>query len=112
MKLSFNFKKTKIGKKIFSVRYFYVLIAIMAIISFIILGQFLYKNFYLTITQAQDIVILRQEVAPDSINVERVNKVLDLIDKKIEAEKPQNLELAKNPFGLFSSPQAGVPGID
>lgn len=59
------------------------------------LSLFLYKNFYETITQAKKIIILREKVALDTIDMEKFNVIMDKLAKKISPYKPENVI---NPF--------------
>ncbi|MFA6410370.1 MAG: hypothetical protein WCW26_02225, partial [Candidatus Buchananbacteria bacterium] len=75
--------KLKIFQLFLSLKYVYSLVAIIILLVSAALGSFLYKNVYQTITQSNEIILLRQEVAPDRINMAKVNSVLESFDKKI-----------------------------
>lgn len=75
----------------------------------ITLGFFLYKNFYQTITQSKEIILLRKEVAPDSLNLEKVEKIIELLEKKTTTTEMINLEKIKDPFRSIESRQPSPP---
>jgi hypothetical protein len=68
----------------------FITLAILIFISF-----FLYKNFYQTITQTKEIIILREKVAIDTVNMEKFNIIINKIAKKTT---PNMLENINNPF--------------
>lgn len=77
-------------------RCFYGLSIIFIAVIFCLLFLFLYKNFYQTITQAKEIVILKEKVATETIDMEEFNKVINKLNQKIIPPKiPANLN---NPF--------------
>ena len=88
-------KKIKLN---FSLFYVYTFIALFSISVVAFLSWFLYENFYKTITQSEQIILLRQEVAPDTINTQRVNKVLNSLAKKTNVNKIIEWTSIKNPF--------------
>lgn len=90
--------KIKASKILFSLRYFYVLIFILLAGSLVILGNFLYTNFYQTISQSEEIVLLKQEVAPDIIDTKKVEAVLGQINKKPLQSEGINLDEVSDPF--------------
>ena len=94
MKLKIELPKIRVSQK-----KLYVLSALIIIAVFSTLGFFLYKNIYQSITQSEQIIILRQEVAPDIIDMKKFNNVLEKIIKKTSPEEI-NLENIKNPFLL------------
>ena len=47
-----------------------------------LLGYFLYNNLYQTIAQSKEIILLKQEVAPDTIDLKKVNEALAAIEAK------------------------------
>lgn len=47
-----------------------------------LVSLFLYKNFYRTITQSEEILILRQKVAPLSVEMNKFNEVMKKIKEK------------------------------
>ena len=69
-------------RRLFSVKQLYYLVYIVGIGAMVYIGYFIFENYYQTVTQAQEIADLRKEVAPESINLERVNKILGAIDNK------------------------------
>lgn len=84
-------------KNPFSLKHFYLVAAILVIAVLIALGVFIYQYFYQTITQAKEIILLKSQVAPETINLDEVNKILGLLDKKITSDNINWPEI-KNPF--------------
>ena len=101
--------KIKITYIILSIRYFYAVVALIITAVVCLLSWFIYNNLYLTITRAQTIVILKQEVAPDTINLVLINSVLEKIDKKIANPPALNLQSIRNPFGAVTIDQTSPP---
>lgn len=99
--------KIKFSYAFLSLKYI-SLIIIVIIIGFVaILGHFLYTNFYQTIAQSQEVILLKQEVAPDTIDIKRVERVLKALDEKTTATPTLNLQEVKNPFST-SLPQQPI----
>lgn len=74
---------------------FYFLAALLSA-SFIIFVFFFYQKFYLTLTQAEEIIILKSQLAVDNLNLDLLQKV-----QKFEEEKSAvviNFKDLKNPF--------------
>lgn len=93
--------KIKKPKKIrisFSARYLYILAWLMMIGTCTYLGFFLYENFYQTVAQTDEIILLKKEVAPDIIDTEKIDKVLHLINEKTTATSTIDYDAASNPF--------------
>ena len=75
---------------------FYIIMFIISS-SFIIFLLFLYQRFYLTLIQAEEIVILKSQLAVDVLDIELYQKV------KISAENRKNApavnwQEVRNPF--------------
>ncbi len=70
-------------------------IIIITIIILIFVSLFLYKNFYQTITETKEILILREKVVLDMVNMEKFNIIMDRLTKKTS---PQELKNITNPF--------------
>jgi len=70
-------------------------IIILTLIILIFISLFLYKNFYQTITQAKEILILREKVALDTVNMEKFNLIIDKLAKKTA---PKQLDNIISPF--------------
>ncbi|OGY43135.1 MAG: hypothetical protein A3J62_03485 [Candidatus Buchananbacteria bacterium RIFCSPHIGHO2_02_FULL_38_8] len=90
--------KIKFFRIIFSLRNTYILIIIAILLALSWVVYFLYKNIYQTITQSEEIILLKQEVAPDTINMAKVNAVLESINKKTTSTESIEWEKIKNPF--------------
>jgi hypothetical protein len=104
-------QKLKIFQPIFSLNYLYSLIVILSIAILSALGMFLYKNFYQTITQSEQIIVLRQEVSPDTINTKKIESVLELLNKKNTTTENSDLQNIKIPFSSDATPR-NTFGID
>ena len=59
-----------------------LIIIILTLVILVLISLFLYKNFYQTITQTKEILILREKVALDTINLEKFNLIIDKLAKK------------------------------
>ncbi len=74
----------------------YALITLIAV-TFIIFIFFLYNKFYLTLTQAEEIIILKSQLAVDTLNLDLLQKI-----EKFETERKTapaiNFANLKNPF--------------
>ncbi|MBI4779233.1 hypothetical protein HY797_02160 [Candidatus Falkowbacteria bacterium] len=70
-------------------------IIFITLIILIIISLFLYKNFYQTITQTKEIIILKEKVATNAVNMEKFNAI---INKLAEKTKPGELKNIINPF--------------
>lgn len=86
MKL-FNLSTSKIFK------YFYLIISIVCFVIFIFISLFLYQNFYKTITQTEEIMVLRREVATEDINMNLFDRIIDRLSEKV---KEREIELDIN----------------
>ena len=102
--------KIKIPKlrflKIFlSLRVIFILVIIIFIAIVGYLGWFLYNNLYQTIAQTEQIIVLRAEVSPYSIDIKQFNTILETLEKKTSQKnlKKINWSEIKNPFGFTSA---------
>lgn len=57
-------------------------IILIILLALICVSLFLYKNFYQTITQTKEILILREKVAVDTVNLEKFNIIMEKLTKK------------------------------
>jgi hypothetical protein len=62
--------------------YAYLIIFCLAAAILAMVSLFLYKNFYLTITQSEELIILHKTVAPSDININKFNEVLSEIEQR------------------------------
>lgn len=69
-----------------------IFITLVIIIS---LSLFLYKNFYQAITQTKEIIILREKVALDTVNLEKFNIIMNKLAAKT---RPNELKNIISPF--------------
>lgn len=72
-----------------------MIIIVLTIIIFILVSAFLYRNFYQTITQTKQIIVLREKVALFAVNMEKFNLIIDRLTKKT---LPKKLDSINNPF--------------
>lgn len=70
-------------------------VALLAITILALLSLFLYKNFYQTITQTKKIMILREKMAVETINLDKFNTIINKLMKKIS---PHELKNITSPF--------------
>lgn len=70
-------------------------IIVITLVILIFVSLFLYKNFYQTIAQTKEILILREKVAIDTVNMEKFNIIMN---KLTEKTKPNELKNIINPF--------------
>ncbi|NUM25164.1 MAG: hypothetical protein HUU49_00900 [Candidatus Buchananbacteria bacterium] len=90
--------KIKASKALFSLRYFYILIFVLLLTALALLGSFLYRNFYQTIAQSEEIILLKKEVAPDIIDINKVETVLNRLNKKSSTTDDINFDVITDPF--------------
>jgi len=89
------------------------IVILIALAALVILGLFLYKNLYVTITQSEEIILLKQEVAPDTIDRTKVNTVLSALEKKVTSADDIDWLQVKNPFNFsVQTPAPSQIGID
>jgi len=112
MKIKLRLSKLKIlGFIIGLASYLRLAVVLIALVVFALLAFFLYKNLYLTITQSEEIILLKQEVAPDTIDMDKVNKSLEALEKK--ATTTIDWSKIKSPFDSYGpQPVANPTGID
>jgi len=83
------FKISRItGSKIFLL--FYSSLAVICALIFVCSSLFLYKNFYQTIIHAQEVLVLRREVAIDDIDMDKFDQIIKKIELK---EKARDLDV-------------------
>ncbi len=75
----------------------YIIITALVFISTGLLLWYLNKNFYRTITRAEEVIILQQEVAPHSINGNLLTIVLDQLGQR-QVSYQVEIEEISNPF--------------
>lgn len=66
-------------------------IIFIILIILIFVSLFLYKNFYQTITQTKEILLLRQKVAIDTVDMEKFNVIMDRLTKKTMPKELKNI---------------------
>ena len=80
-------------QKIFT--YLYLLVIISTIASLFFISNFLYDNFYLTITQAQEIINLGSQIAEEMVDMKKYDAVMKNIEEKNKMQEVSNIN---NPF--------------
>lgn len=69
-------------KKMFFIYYILMTILSLSILTYV--TSFLYKNFYQTITQSEEIILLKKEVASEDVNMDKFERIILNIEKKKE----------------------------
>lgn len=72
-----------------------MVIIVITLIILIFVSLFLYKNFYMAITQTKEILILREKVAIDTVNMEKFNIIMAKLADKTKFNEIKNII---NPF--------------
>ncbi|MCK4554353.1 hypothetical protein KAU19_05345 [Candidatus Parcubacteria bacterium] len=75
--------------------WFYFLVIIASLFVFGCVSLFLYENFYQTITQSKEILILQEKVAIEAINMKKYDIVMEKIKQKTSLRK---IEKFSDPF--------------
>lgn len=73
------------------IHYFNLMLGLMIVIIFIFVTLFLYNNFYKIIIQSEEVVILKSQVAPVDINMNKFNNILEKLKEKT---KEKNLDIS------------------
>lgn len=81
-----------------SLRIVSVVVAMMITGAIVGVSFFLYAYLYRTIAQSEEIILLKQEVAPESIDIEQVRKTIDNLEEK--DARPALPERYRNPFSF------------
>lgn len=87
-------KKPKLKIKITPKRiifWFYFLIVVAGLTVSGCVSLFLYENFYQTITQSKEILILQEKVAIETINMKKYDDVMEKIKQKTTLRKLKKL---------------------
>jgi len=93
-----NMKKPKFKIKISPKQitfWFYFLVIILSLAIFAYTYLFLKNHFYDTITQSKDIIILKEKVASETINVKKFDDIMEKLKQKTTPRQIKNLN---NPF--------------
>ena len=83
-----------------SINYLYIITWLLVILLSGYMVYFLNENFYKTIAQIRIIEPLRKQVAPDIIDIEKVERVLELINDKMNATSTTKFSDLTNPFDI------------
>lgn len=76
-------------KKISSL--FTTVIIFLTIVVLIFISLFLYKNFYQAIAQTKEILILREKVALDTVDMEKFDSIINKLTKKTAPKELKNI---------------------
>lgn len=82
MKLKYKIPYKKI------IAYSYIMIAISGFLATAYTLQFLYSNFYQTLTSSTNLLDLKTKVANDSINIKKFDQILARIKSKRNLPEP------------------------
>lgn len=63
---------------------FYILTSIITIVFLVCISMFLYKNFYQVITQSKEILLLRQKVVIETVDMDKFEAVIKKVEEKIK----------------------------
>jgi len=88
-------------RKIFLFKIFSLIISILIISLLCWLLLFLYKNFYQSFIQMQEINISQKEIIKETVDISLANKIIQKLQIKKDVIFPKNLKRTKNPFSLF-----------
>lgn len=99
-------------RRLFSIKQLYYFVYIAGIGAMIYIGYFIFENYYQTITQAREIADLKKEVAPESIDLDKINKILEAIDNKSTSTNAIIDPNTNNPFDPFESQQNSQAAVD
>ena len=79
--LKFDSKKKKITiREMFFL--YYILMGLASLVIFSYVSLFLYKNFYQTITQSGELIVLRTEVASEDISMLKFDNIVSSLSQK------------------------------
>jgi hypothetical protein len=64
---------------------------ILTMVVLISISLFLYKNFYQAITQTKEILVLREKVALDTVDIKKFDSIIDKLSKKTSVKELLNI---------------------
>ncbi|RJR31041.1 hypothetical protein C4569_03315 [Candidatus Parcubacteria bacterium] len=76
----------------------YPLLALIIVAGIAYLSTFLYFDFYMTISQAKEVPVLKTQVTADVVDVKLFENIINRLDAKNNAISFENI--IKNPFSL------------
>jgi len=86
--MKLKLKKIKIGFNInIMLKLIYPLMFVAIIVGICFMSMFLYNDFYKTITHAEEVSILRSEVAPEIFQIKIFDSVVENLNLKMNQEK-------------------------
>jgi len=104
MKLKIKTGKIKISKK-----YIFIMVIGIIIISFSYIGWFIYNNIQQALTYTGEIIAYKQEVAPESFNIEEFNNALENLSQKVKYDAIDQVGTLKNIFKENKTLNAETP---
>lgn len=81
------------------IKIFPLLVFAIILVSLTSLSIFLYKNFYQTIVNAQQIQVLKSEISLTKVDLNLYKKIIDNLDKRRNLTI-EDLSLIKDPFQI------------
>lgn len=66
-------------------------IIFLTAVILIFVSVFLYENFYQTIAQTKEILVLREKVALDTVNMDKFNSIMDKLARKTAPKELKNI---------------------
>lgn len=81
-------------------KYLYLILIGFLAIALIFLSIFLYRNFYQAIAYSKEIIVLRQQVAVNDIDMNLFNLVIEKLEKRSE-KRIVDWQKLKNPFAVY-----------
>ena len=85
-------------------KYLYFAAIFLFFLSLSLVIYFLYQNFYQTILGSEEILILKQQIAPESFDIEKFNQIIEKMEAKQE-EKETDWNKIGNIFKRGQRPQ-------
>lgn len=98
----------------FLMKFLYLAVIALFILSLILVISFLYKNLYQTILSSEEILILKQQIAPETFDINKFNQIIEEMEikqkeKVIDWSKIGNI--FKRGFRSFSYPVQEITPI-
>ena len=94
--MKFNIKPIKFKFNIKG-KYLYGFIIISIIIGLAITILFIYQSLHRVLAYSEEIIIMKQEIAPESFSVAEFERAIEKLEKK-QTERKINWSKIKNPF--------------
>lgn len=75
--------------------FFYIIFSAAVIVMMAATTLFLYKNFYQTIAQSEEIIILQGKLSIENVDINKFEKVMEKMEKKTA---PRQIREINDPF--------------